>query len=170
MTLFIALVTILQQIAIALGVGSSTLAIVNFFVAISDGVIDEAERRMMGVVYVVLRIAMGLILATTVCLLAIKYGTNGFDTFTGFDWGMVIALVMLYLNSMLMSAHIVPSTIGPALQAGSWYTLGIMGGLEVLGYLNFSVLEFCLGYVTWLVLAIAIVNGVMSILKHKRTS
>ncbi len=59
------LVAILQSIGISLGVGSSTIAIVNFFVAIADGKIEPTERKMMQVTYVILRVAMVTILLTT---------------------------------------------------------------------------------------------------------
>jgi hypothetical protein len=70
MTAFIVLITILQTFSISLGVGSSTLAIINFFVAIADSKIDETERIMMGVVYTVLKVAMVLILTTTIILIS----------------------------------------------------------------------------------------------------
>jgi len=168
MTLFLSLITILQSFSISLGVGSSTLAITNFFVAIADGTIDETERRMMGVVYVVLRVAMGLILVTTVLLVGQQYGTSGFGEMTGFTLGQVTALAVLYINAMLMTAHLVPSTFGPAIQAGSWYTLGTLGALQILGLTGFSYIHFLMGYITWVVLAIGIVNGIMAILKDRK--
>ncbi len=67
-----------------------------------------------------------------------------------------------------MTLRLMPSTFGPALQAGSWYTLGTLAALVPLGLTTFTLTEFFLGYITWLILAIAIVNGVMAILKHKK--
>lgn len=168
MTLFIAVVTILQSFSISLGVGSSTLAIVNFFAAIADGTIDETERRMMGIVYIVLRVAMVFILLTTVLLISYHYGNFGFSGLTGFTLGQITALAILYINAMLMTAHLMPSTFGPAIQAGSWYTLGTLGALQIIGTTGFSYLQFLMGYITWVVLAVAIVNGTMAILKEKR--
>tara|TARA_B100002051_G_scaffold276537_1_gene325508 strand:- start:10682 stop:11203 length:522 start_codon:yes stop_codon:yes gene_type:complete len=167
MTFLITLVTILQSFAISLGVGSSTLAITNFFVAIADGKIDDTERRMMGVVYVVLRVAMVAILITTVILLAYQY-SYGLFVATGLTIGQIIALLVLYTNALLMTYHLVPSTFGPAIQAGSWYTLGTLLALQVLGYTGFSLTVFLLAYVTWIILAIGIVNGIMAILKSIR--
>ena len=167
MLLLTTFVAIVQSFSISLGVGSSTLAIVNFFVAISDGKIDETERRMMGIVYVVLRIAMILILATTVLMMIFDHLDAGIDM-TSLVSAQLVVLIVLFLNATLMTMRKMPSTFGPALQAGSWYTLGTLAALVPLGLTTFTLTEFFLGYVTWLILAIAIVNGVMAILKHKK--
>lgn len=168
MTIFITLVTILQSFSIALGVGSSTLAIINFFVAIADGTIDDTERRMMGVVYVVLRVAMIAILVTSLLLLAYHGTSTGILNMSGFAYAQMLALFVLFINAMLMTAHLMPSTFGPALQAGSWYTLGTLSALSVVGIVNFTFTHFIMAYVTWLILAVGIVNGIMAIQKSKR--
>lgn len=168
MTTFIILVTILQNFSTALGVGSSTLAIVNFFVAIKDGVIDETERRMMGVVYIVLRVAMVLILITTIVRTSLLFGAEGIANMPDFAWAQLIVLLALYVNAMLMTAHLMPSTFGPALQAGSWYTLGTLSALMSIGVIGFTLTQFLMAYVTWLILAVGIVNGIMAILKSKK--
>jgi hypothetical protein len=168
MIFFITLITILQSFTISLGVGSSTLAIVNFFAAIADGTIDETERRMMGIVYVVLRIAMVLILITSLTIIFFTYNETGFADISNFTIAQLITLSILYLNAILMTWRIMPSTFGPALQAGSWYTLGCLSALQILGATGFSLGNFLMGYVTWLILAVGIVNGVMAILKAKK--
>ena len=76
MELLLLITAVIQSFAISLGVGSSTLAIVNFFVAIDDGKIDDTERKMMGVVYIILRIAMVMILFTTAIVAAVAYITE----------------------------------------------------------------------------------------------
>lgn len=159
---------VLQGVAISLGVGGSTLAIINFFAAIADGVIDEKERYMMGFVYFVLRIAMVIILITLLVEIAGIYLTTStlvFDTDTA---AKVILVAVLYSNAVLMTLRKMPSTIGPALQASSWYTLGFMASLASLGLTTFTVLEFSLGYATVFLLAVAVVNGTMAIQKARR--
>jgi len=170
MTLFLTLAAVAQSISISLGVGSSTLAILNFFAAIADGKIDETERRMMGIVYVVLRVAMWSILVSTMILVAVDYSTVGLSGISTFTYAQLFALAILFINATLMTAHIVPSTLGPAIQAGSWYTLGGLLALQLQGVVNFTFLQFFLGYIAWIVLAIGIVNGAMSIMKSKRTA
>jgi len=166
MTIFISLVAILQTFSISLGVGSSTLAIINFFVAISDGKIDETERKMMGVVYTLLRVAMVAILTTTLGLIALEFVYSGVTSLTAFDIAQLFALSVLFINAVLMTFRIMPSTFGPALQAGSWYTLGALVALKLQGITDFTFIQFFMAYVTWLVLAIGIANGIMSLLKR----
>jgi len=165
MSLFIAAVSILKVFSVSLGVGASTLAITNFFVAIADGYIDENERRMLGIVYVILRIAMVVLLLTSGILFAHEYSSVGLTHIPVFLFAQMIVLFVLFLNALLMSAELVPTTVGPALQAGSWYALGTITALQTLGYTNFTLLQFILGYTAWLILAIGIVNGIMAMIK-----
>ncbi len=167
MELYVILLVMLQSIGVSLGVGSSTLAICNFFVAIADGKIDEGERRMMGIVYIILRVAMVLILITTGILTSINYGAGTF-VWTPFFVSIWTLIVVLYANALLMTMHVMPSTIGPALQASTWYTMGVTMTLFSLGMSNYKLLHFYLGYFAAFLLAIAIVNGIMSVLKYRR--
>lgn len=165
MELLLLFTAVAQSFAISLGVGSSTLAIVNFFVAIADGKIDDTERKMMGVVYVVLRVAMVIILATTAIVAGTAYLTDSVSLVT---WIQLLVVGVLFLNAVLMTVHVMPSTFGPAIQAGSWYTLGTVTALATVGALGFSFTTFVVSYITWLVLATGIVNGIMAWLRAER--
>lgn len=165
MEFVILLIAIIFSFATSLGVGSSTLAIVNFFVAIADGSIDGTERKMMGVVYVVLRIAMGLLFITLTLLTAYNIYHLGAAALTPLLFAQWTVLVVLYLNAILMTLRIMPSTFGPSLQAGSWYTLGTLAALLPLGLTGFSYGQFVLGYIALLTLATGLVNGLMAFLK-----
>lgn len=167
MSILITAVAILQSFAVSLGVGSSTLAILNFFGAIADGTIDATERRMMGIVYVVLRVAMVAILVTSAMLLAYEYSITGLSLFSVYDGALLIILFVLFLNAALMSARLMPSTFGPALQAGSWYALGALAAVQGLGLVTFTFGQFIVGYILGIILVTAVVNGVMSIMKSK---
>lgn len=168
MAILITLTTILQSFSVSLGVGSSTLAIVNFFVAIADGKIDDGERRMMGIVYIVLRVAMMLILTTSILIVIGQSSTGTLPEMTGFNLGMLVALGVLFVNAVLMTLHFMPSTFGPALQAGSWYTLGMLMALGSLGITAFSFKIFILSYITWLVFSVSLVNGIMAYINAHR--
>jgi len=170
MTVITLLAGVFQSIFISLGVGSSTLAIINFFAAIADGTIDETERRMMGIVYIVLRVAMVGILLTTIALHAPAVLILGLAGITTFMWAQWLVLAVLFGNATLMTARIMPSTFGPGLQAGSWYTLGIMMALALQGVTAYTIVQFALGYVAVLVLAVGSVNGVMAYLKSRKDS
>lgn len=158
-------VAILFSFATSLGVGSSTLAVLNFFVAIRDGQIEPAERKMMGVVYIVLRTAMVVLFITLTLLTGYNAYHLGVSAFTALLFAQWLILAILYLNAILMTLRIMPSTFGPAIQAGSWYTLGLLAALLPLGLTNFTFTQFVLGYVCMLVLATAVINGTMAVLK-----
>ena len=168
MTTLFTLIAILQAFSISLGTGASTLAIINFFVAIADGGISPDERRMMGVVYIVLRVAMVLILLTTIVLLVSQYGIRGLGSMTVFNFAQVLVIAVLFVNAVLMTKHIIPSNFGPAIQAGNWYTLGTLSALLPLGLTSFTFTQFALAYIAWLILAISIVNAIMALQMAKR--
>ena len=157
----------LQTLSVSLGVGSSTLAIINFFVAIADGTIDETERKMMGIVYIALRVAMISILVTTLGLIALEFFNQGAVSLTPFDIAQLFTLCVLFINATLMTIRLMPSTFGPAIQAGSWYALGALVALKLQGITDFSFIQFFGVFVLWIALAIGIVNGIMKLLKQR---
>lgn len=167
MNTIIILTSIVQAMSISLGVGSSTLAVLNFFHAIADGKIDETERNFMGITYIVLRVAMVLILVSTLILAFIGYGDIGNTYFTALFTASAILIAMLFINAVLMTMRIMPSTFGPAIQASTWYTLGFLSTLTALGFKEISLTIFFLGYFTLFLLFVAVINGVMSYLKQK---
>ena len=155
-------VSVLQTIAVSLGVGSSTAAVTQFFVAIANGKIEEGERRIMGVVYILLRVAMGLILMTTLAQAAILYNVIALRYINPFTVGIWTIIAVLYINAILMTLHWMSSRFGPGIQAGSWYTLGITFALVPLGLTDFTYQQFFLAYAGMVILGTAIVNGIMS--------
>ena len=160
--------TIAQGVAISLGVGTSTIAIVSFFGAIADGTIDKTERYMLGFIYYVLRVAMVIITLTMLALFSAEAITTGTITLTTASVSTILLVCTLYANAILMTMRVMPSTVGPALQAATWYTLGTMASLNSLGLVTFGIIPFFLGYVSIILLAIALVNSVMAIMKQRR--
>jgi len=165
MTLFIYFFALLQTFSISLGVGSSTLAIINFFVAIADGKIDETERKMMGIVYIVLRVAMVGILVTTLGLIGLEVYADGAVSLSTFDIVQLFTLCILFINAVLMTMRLMPSIFGPAIQAGSWYTLGALVALRLQDMTDFTFIQFLVAFIVWIAIAIGIVNGIMSNLR-----
>lgn len=168
MEIIFVLSSILLSFAISLGVGSSTIAIVNFFTAIADGTIEPTERRMMGVTYIILRVAMvaiALMLVTQYMLGYVGVATPYFGTTHAVGMGLVT--FVLYVNAVLMTYRIMPSTFGPAIQASSWYTLGALAALIPAGVLAFPFTIFLLAYITTMILFISLINGVMGWLRHR---
>jgi hypothetical protein len=168
MAMIFVLLAIVQSMTISLGVGSSTLAIINFFVALADGNINLQERTLMGVVYIVLRVAMIFILLTTLTLGIMHVVNTDIPYLTPFTAALWTLIAVLYVNAFLMTKHIMPSNFGPALQASTWYTLGIIMTLIPLQLDGFSYFQFIVGYGAAIALAVAIVNGAMAYLKKKK--
>lgn len=163
------IMTIAQVIGISLGLGSSTLAVASFFKAITDGTIDPSERGMLGVIYIVLRVAMMTILISTVALAFIGYGTMGTAHFTTYVIAQFVLTAALFLNATLMTMRIMPSTFGPAIQAGSWYLLAFGMALSYVGLASFSLSTFILAYAIELVFAFLVINGIMRHLKSRQS-
>jgi hypothetical protein len=170
METLIIFVGVLQDMAISLGVGVSTMAVLNFFLAIRDGKIDETERSFMGITYFVLRIAMVTILFTMAILAYFGFANEGSVYFNNYIIAQFILIGVLYINAILMTLHIMPSTFGPAIQASTWYTLGILLAFYAQGVEGFSMLTFLLGYITMFLMAVAIINGVMAHLKSLKSN
>lgn len=150
--------------AISLGVGASSLAIAGFLTAISDGSFDAGERRIMGVVYVSLRIAMAMIVATLL-LFWLVY-PDVLSTITK----QVMLMVLLCVNAFLMTKHYISPKIGPAFQAATWYTLGFVFTIDAFDLFEVTMPLFILLYIVDILLAIGIVNGFMKHYAKKRTA
>ena len=159
--------SLLLSFAVSLGVGSSTIAVINFFAAIADGTIDPAERRMMGVTYIVLRVSMVVIALALLAHYMIGYlgvTTPYYATTHAAAMGLVTAV--LYLNAMAMTYRLMPSTFGPAIQASSWYTIGVLVALIPLSVTHFSFVLFAVAYLTTFALFLGLINGIMGLLRH----
>lgn len=151
-----------QGSAVSLGVGASTIVITSFLVALTDGKIDPSERRMLGVLYVALRVAMFSILGTTALIAALKPAQ-----FDGIETYLIILIAALFANAILMTKHWISSKIGPAIQAGTWYTLGFVMTIYAFSLFSFTPLGFATLYGTDILIAIVIVNAFMLRMKHK---
>ena len=163
--IFFLLVVVAHSSAIGLGVGASTLAITGFLSALgNDGAIDTGERRIMGVVYFSLRVAMALIVLTSLIVWFID--PDFFGLFTAPMWIMV---AVLFVNAFLMTKHWITPKLGPAIQAGTWYTLGFLITIYVFGFYPITQTLFWSFYIADLILAVIIVNLCLKYLKWRRS-
>lgn len=123
------------RMGVTFGVGSSTFALTNFIVALRDGVIDEGEKRLMHVVYFVLRIGMVMIAIGLIAPLFV-FGLDILST----QYLMVLTLLaIITVNAVLMTKRIMPMKYGPVLAGGSWYSIFLVTELPVQG-LSYPVL------------------------------
>lgn len=156
---------IFQASSIALGVGSSTLAISSFLYAIAnDNKIDPSERRMLGVIYWALRTAMFGIVLTTGCIHLVEpefFGAVGL-----YVW---ILVGVLFGNALAMTKRWVSSKYGPALQAATWYTLGFLVTIHMFELFAVDYQTFIALYAADIVFTLILVNAVLRWVhkKHK---
>ena len=156
---------IIHSSMIGLGIGASTIAITGFMTALMDGTFDESERRIMGVVYLSLRIAMIAIVASSLAIMWIK--PEFFGSFTTPMW---IMIAVLFVNAFLMTKHWISVKLGPAFQAGTWYTLGFFITIYIFDLLPFTLASFGITYVIDLVVAVVIVELFMRYFKGRRAT
>lgn len=170
MELLFIILSIVNAMTIPLGVGASTVAIFNFFTAISDGTIDQKDRQFMSVTYVILRVAMVLILVSEVGLILLRYSSLGELDVSSFAIAQLILVGLLFANAILMTARLMSSTFGPAIQATSWYGLGFTSALVPLKLDHFSLYTFMFVYIICLSLVALLINWRMAHLKKRLPS
>jgi len=138
--------------SVALGVGASSLAITSFLTALYDGEVDVSERRMLKVIYWALRWSMVMI---AVVLAVLQWWWP--NTLIGESYLWVL-IVILYVNAMLMTEHLIPVSLGPALQAATWYTLGFMITIELFNLAPLTLTLFGVLYLADVVFFVVLVN------------
>jgi len=138
--------------SVALGVGASSLAITSFLTALYDGEVDVSERRMLKVIYWALRWSMVMI---AVVLAVLQWWWP--NTLIGESYLWVL-IVILYVNAMLMTEHLIPVSLGPALQAATWYTLGFMITIELFNLAPLTLTLFGVLYLADIVFFVVLVN------------
>lgn len=138
------LVPVVFQLGLTLGVGASTFALTFYILATKDGTIDDSEKHLMHAVYTVLRVGMGLI---ALGLLGSLLG--GYLAGDAVYWMFWTLLIVITLNAILMTKHMMPMQYGPVLAGGSWYSLFF---LDVLPFSSTSYPMLLLYYAGFLVL------------------
>lgn len=88
--------------------------------------------------------------------------------FTSYFTAQTLLVTVLFINAFLMTMHIMPSTFGPAIQASSWYSLGIMAAMYGQGFTTVNLLLFLFAYVTFIFFAVSFINAMMAYLKELR--
>lgn len=159
--------TVVQTMAVSLGVGGSTIAIFQFFVAVRDDILDSSEKALMKVTYTVLRVAMVLILLSTLFEATALFFQVGPSIFSGAALSAWTVIIILFINAVLMTKHLMPNLFGPAIQASAWYTLGFLLALFSIGRQGFTYTEFWIGYSVFLCLSVLFVNGTVTYLKMR---
>ncbi len=170
MAILFDLVTVIGSAAVALGMGASTFAIIFYFMSIRNPQLRETGRPYNKAVFIVLRVAMVLILLTELAKIGFYLGAGVHVAelfaadFLLFVWTLV---GVLYANAILMTLRSMPMKLGPALQATSWYALGI---ITALSFVSMSYLPLLLVYAAAVLIAAVIIELVRQKLTPKTTS
>lgn len=161
MLLLYSVVQTLGAVAVSLGVGSSTFALIFHFMGMRDTASHEAGRPYQRVVYIVLRVAMAIILLTEIAK-GIIYVQAGMDMqalraapVLLFLWTII---AVLFVNAILMTRHLMPMKLGPAIQAASWYTLGVTTALPSVTFSYIPLILTYLGAVVALAVIIELIT------------
>jgi hypothetical protein len=112
------LVDLFFTIGLTLGVGSSTFALIFFISALKDGVIDDSEKRLLHIVYTVLRVGMGILILTILA----KIATTTLP-FPQTLLAQAFLMCVITVNAILMTYKVMSMKFGPILAGGSWYSL-----------------------------------------------
>jgi len=116
----------------------------------------------MGIVFILLRVAMGLILLTTASIAVHEWLTTGLITLTTYSAALWLFIFVLYINAVLMTLHLMPRSIGPGLQAATWYALGISAAMPAaLTTLSFGAV--LIYYIAFLSAVEVLINTVVAI-------
>lgn len=136
-------VDLFLAIGLTFGVGSSTFALIFFISALKDGVIDDSEKRLMHIVYTVLRIGMGILILT----ILIKIATAVLPLSQTL---MVQAFLMfvIVLNAILMTYKVMSMKFGPIIAGGSWYSLFFVTQLTPAGMKMLVLFEYYVLFLT----------------------
>lgn len=147
--------------AVSLGVGCSTLALIFYFMGMRSDTAHEAGRPYQKVVYIVLRVAMVLILLAEVSkvVLYLSSGVTIQQLWTADDLIFIWTVVaVLFVNPVLMTFHLMPRKLGPAIQATSWYTLGTVTALPALSFTYLPLTLTFLGAILALAVIIELIS------------
>lgn len=121
------LLFLLQQLGVALGLGSATLALTFSIVGNSDGVFDDSERRFLRIVNLTLFISLFLIIATGIAItaahiLAGDTATVGTPAYL-FKWGLVSIATLTAITAI---SSLLPKIVIGIISGTTWYTLFIV--------------------------------------------
>ena len=122
----IMIVDFLFDLGRTLGVGASTFALIFYFVSIADGEMNPTERKFLHIVYRVLRVGMSLLGVSLI--LGYFYGMSATPLEYAMRWTL---LIVITLNAILMTKHVMPMKFGPTIAGGSWYSLFFVSALPV---------------------------------------
>ncbi len=149
-------VNLFHQYAVGLSVGASTFAMVFYYYVVSQGETHPEQRKMMHIVYFILRIGMMLIVLSEFVIFQYNYQVNNYLYWTANPEVLMRLTIfsVIVINAVLMHKRLISMWIGPALAGGSWYAFFFMSVFVDIRWVEFGYdyPTLLLGYLSWLVI------------------
>ncbi|MBX9906415.1 hypothetical protein K2X96_00785 [Patescibacteria group bacterium] len=153
------IVPVVYKLALTLGIGSSTFALIFFIQSKQDGIVDETERRFLRTVITVMRVGMVGIVASLL-FYTYAFWNSAVNLFADPIFLMESTIMtVIILNAILMQFRVMPMWLGPAIAGASWYSLFFLTSVP------FTVTSYGM-FITYYALFGAVFYGVFTIIQH----
>jgi hypothetical protein len=147
--------------------GTSTVVMTLYFFLVAKGRTESAEKRVMHILYTILRVGMALALITEGTCLIYHYHIDNFIYWTD-NPELLMRLTIfsvILINAIAMQYHKISMWLGPVFAGGSWYA-----------YFFFSVWietestypALFVGYLIWLTIVFFILAALRLFLTRKQ--
>jgi hypothetical protein len=161
------LAQLFRFLAVGLCLGTSTVVMTLYFFLVAKGRTESAEKRVMHILYTILRVGMALALITEGTCLIYHYHIDNFIYWTD-NPELLMRLTIfsvILINAIAMQYHKISMWLGPVFAGGSWYA-----------YFFFSVwIEtestypvLFVGYLIWLTIVFFILAALRLFLTRKQ--
>lgn len=125
---FYEILVIMHIIGTVLGVGAATFAEILYARFNSDDIINNEERKVLSVTYMVMRTGLFLLVISGFAFLLYFRLTEDVTTLMSPSfWAKMTVIAVLVGNALLLQARMMPFAIGTALSLTSWYTALVLG-------------------------------------------
>ena len=163
-------VNLFHQFAVGLSVGASTFALIFYYYVVAQGSTLPEQRKLMHIVYFVLRVGMVLIVFSEFFVFQYSYQVNNYlywmhnpEVFMRLTIFLVIVV-----NAILMHKRLISMWFGPAIAGASWYAYLFFSVFVDIRWVEFDLgySVLFIGYLAWLVF----VTLLLALLRVKLTS
>lgn len=111
-----------------LGLGGAIVAEVQITQALKDGTIEDDERALLHADYFLIRVGMALIIVSGLALVWWYLAQGSTWVLTSEKlWVKDIMMVVIIVNAVLLSKHVMPLSLGRSLSIVSWVGATVLG-------------------------------------------
>lgn len=136
-------------LAVGLCLGTSTVVMTMYFYLVAKGKTESAEKKIMHILYTILRVGMVLAIVTEVTCILYHYHVDNFLYWTD-NPELLMRLTIfsvIIVNAFAMQHHKITMWLGPVFAGGSWYAYFFFS-VWIETHATYSVL--LVGYLIWL--------------------